>query len=413
MLRSLVEADLDNRSVAAFVRRAVAEEDWRRQRVAVLIPDSTRTAPLDVLFPALGDALAAAAQVDVVIALGTHPPMSGDAVDAMLGIDASHRARRFPNLRVHNHAWHDPAALRPVGEISAPEAERLSDGLLRDGVTVRLNRLVADADRVVICGPVFPHEVAGFSGGAKYLFPGVAGPEIIDFTHWLGALATSSATVGIVDTPVRRVIHRAAALLQQPVTCLGFVIEGHALRGIWYGGHEEVFQAAAELSARLNIHWLDRPFRMVLSIPSQRYGELWTAAKAVYKTEPVVEDGGEVIVWAPWLGEVSVTHGALIRQVGYHVRDYFLAQPERFAAVPRAVLAHSTHVRGTGAYDAVRGVEQPRIRVTLATAIPEAETLGLALGYRDPAGIDPGAWEGRDGVLVVRDAGEQLYRLAM
>jgi nickel-dependent lactate racemase len=397
---------------AAFISDALGDRDWTGLRVALLVPDSTRTAPLGVFFPAIATALRSAARVDVVIALGTHPPMTGDAIDAMLGVDARQRAARFPNVSVHNHAWDDPSALCVVGVIGPREAAWLSDGLLADEVVVRMNRLVADSDHVVICGPVFPHEVAGFSGGAKYLFPGVAGPEVIDFTHWLGALATSMETVGVRDTVVRRVIHRAASLVRPPVSCLAFVLSGTDLHGIWYGGYEPVFVAAADLSARLNIHWVPRPVRTVISIPSQRYDDLWTAAKAVYKTEPIVADGGEVVVFAPWLREVSVTHGALIAKVGYHVRDYFLAQPDRFADVPRAVLAHSTHVKGAGTYDAASGQELPRIRVTLATGIDEPQVRSLALGYRDPAAVDVTALAADPDTLVVRDAGEQLFRLA-
>ena len=78
-------------------------------------------------------------------------------------------------------------------------------------MTVALNKLPLEYDHVLVCGPVFPHEVVGFSGGNKYLFPGIAGPEIIHFTHWLGAVITNYEIIGTKDTPVRAVIDRAAA----------------------------------------------------------------------------------------------------------------------------------------------------------------------------------------------------------
>ena len=106
-----------------------------------------------------------------------------------------------------------------IGTISREETLRLTDGLLGEETPVTINRRLLEYDHIIICGPVFPHEVAGFSGGAKYLFPGVAGPEIINYTHWLGALVTCMKTIGIKDTPVRRVIHRAAELLPRPLTC--------------------------------------------------------------------------------------------------------------------------------------------------------------------------------------------------
>jgi nickel-dependent lactate racemase len=384
------------------------------KRVLAIIPDGTRTAPIplvfDLLYELLGTRVAA---LDYLIALGTHPPMAPDAIDRLVGVAAPERAARYPRSRIFNHQWDRPDALTTIGVISRAETAQLTDGLLFDDVPVTLNRLILEYDHVLICGPVFPHEVAGFSGGAKYLFPGIAGPDIINFTHWLGALATSMHTIGVQDTAVRRIIHGAARLVPRPVTCLALVMREHELHGLYLGDHLEAFAAAADLSAQLNIIWVPRPFARVLSMPATRYDDLWTAAKAMYKTEPVIADGGEVIIYAPQIGEVSYTHGKLIDQVGYHVRDYFLAQWERFKDVPGSILAHSTHVKGAGGYDAVRDVESPRIAVTLATAIPEQRCRRINLGYRDYRELEPGAWANREdeGILLVPEAGETLYRL--
>jgi hypothetical protein len=126
-----------------------------------------------------------------------------------------------------------------------------------------------------------------------------------------------------------------------------------------------------------------------------------------------VADGGEVVIYAPHITEVSYTHGRIIDEIGYHCRDYFLGQWERFRDYPGGVLAHSTHVKGLGTYDAATGTETPRIRVTLATGIPEERCRRINLGYCDPHSIRPDDWAGRerDGVLLVRRAGEMLYRL--
>jgi nickel-dependent lactate racemase len=299
-----------------------------------------------------------------------------------------------------------------VGFIQAAELEELTDGILHEELPVELNRLILEYDQLVICGPVFPHEVAGFSGGAKYLFPGIAGPRIINATHWLGALATSMRTVGIKDTPVRRVIHRAAELVPTPILCIALVVRDKVLHGVFAGGYVEAWNKAADLSVQLQITRVPHGFRRVLSIPSTIYRDLWTAAKAMYKTEPAVADGGEVIIYAPHLTEISYTHGRLIDEVGYHVLDYFTKQSERFASVPGVIKAHSTHVKGSGQYDVLRGKEQPRIQVTLATGIPRERCLRVNLGYLDPQDIDVTEWGGREAerILVVRNAGEMLYR---
>src|SRR5438876_1763020 len=387
--------------------------DPAHKRVLVIIPDGTRTAPIPLLLRLLYEQFGRrAAQLHYLIALGTHPPMLPEAIDHLVGVTAAERAERYPNVRIFNHDWHNPQALQTIGVIARAEASELTGRLLTDDVPVTLNRLISEYDLVLICGPVFPHEVAGFSGGAKYLFPGIAGPDIINFTHWLGALVTSMRTIGIKDTPVRRVISRAAAFVTRPLLCLAMVVQGHDLHGLYIGSHAEAWSRAADLSAQLNITYVDRPFRKVLSVPSEIYDDLWTAAKAMYKTEPAIADGGEVIIYAPHITEVSYTHGKLIDEVGYHVKEYFLKQWDRFQDVPGSILAHSTHVKGTGSYDEALGIETPRISVTLATGIPEERCQRINLGYADYRKIDPEAWRGREqeGILFVPHAGEMLYR---
>jgi len=262
-----------------------------------------------------------------------------------------------------------------------------------------------------VCGPVFPHEVIGFSGGNKYFFPGIAGPEIINITHWLGALMTSMAIMGRVDTPVRQVVDRAASSIPTPRFCISLVMHGDSLHGLYVGSMQGAWRAAAELSAKLDIVYVDQPFQRVLSIVPPMYDDLWTGAKGMYKMEAVVADGGEVIVYAPHIAEISYTHGKVIEQVGYHVRDYFVKQWDQFKHFPWGVLAHSTHLRGVGTFE--NGVEQPRIRVALATGIPPQVCEKVGLGYLDPDTIGPEEWQGRqeEGLLVVPRAGELLYRV--
>jgi hypothetical protein len=128
-----------------------------------------------------------------------------------------------------------------------------------------------------------------------------------------------------------------------------------------------------------------------------------------------VADGGEVILYAPHIRHVSLVHGEKIAQIGYHCRDYFVKQWEKFKSLPWGTLAHSTHLRGAGTYDPATGVESLRIQVTLATSISRQECEALNLGWRDWRDIDVPAWEaeaqGDPDCLVVHRAGEQLYRL--
>ena len=399
--------------VAGFLATALDPLPVDGKRVLVIIPDGTRSAPTPLLFQLLWKSIGRrVARLDYLVALGTHPPMSDDDIDKLVGVPAAERAVSYPKTRIFNHRWDDPEALQTIGTIPSDEMASLTGGLISGDLPVRLNKLALQYDQLLICGPVFPHEVVGFSGGAKYLFPGIAGAEIIDATHWLGALATCMKTIGIKDTPVRRVIHRAAQFLQTPLLCAAMVMKGQELHGMYVGPHLEAWSAAADLSSLLNVVTVPRAFHRVLSMPSTIYDDLWTAAKAMYKTESAIADGGEVIIYAPHIREVSYTHGKLIDQVGYHVRDYFLKQPDRFKGIPGSIKAHSTHVKGAGEYDAASGVEVPRITVTLATGIPKERCERINLGFADYRTIDPSAWAGREdeGILLVPHAGEVLYR---
>jgi nickel-dependent lactate racemase len=383
------------------------------KRVLVIIPDSTRTAPMPLMFRLLHQQIGRrATRLDYLIALGTHPPMSEEAIERLVGVSAAERSKQYPNVQIFNHRWDHPEALQTIGVISPQEMASLTDGLLAEETPVRLNRLILDYDQLITCGPVFPHEVAGFSGGAKYFFPGIAGADIINATHWLGALVTSMKTIGVRDTPVRRVIHRAAEFVSRPVHCIAQVLKGQSLHGLYIGPHIEAWNAAADLSAQLNIVTVHHAFRRVLSMPAEIYDDLWTAAKAMYKTEPAIADGGEVIIYAPHLTEISYTHGRLIDQVGYHVRDYFLKQWDRFKDVPGTIKAHSTHVKGDGSFDPVTREEVPRIQVTLATGISEERCRRVNLGYADYRSINLQEWSDREaeGILLVPHAGEILYR---
>ncbi len=402
---------LTDGQVADVVARGLHALPFDGQRVLVLIPDRTRTFPAPLLFRLLtANLLPRVRGLDFLVALGTHPPLSDEALLAMVGITPAEKASTYKNVRILNHAWDNPEALTTLGTIPGDEIHALSGGRLKLDVAVRLNRLILDYDHLLVCGPVFPHEVVGFSGGNKYFFPGIAGTDIIDLTHWLGALLTSYAVIGTKDTPVRRVIDRAARIIPRPRHAMCSVVTHNGLAGIFTGPVEAAWSAAADLSAKHHMIWTDRTYHQVLSVLPPMYDELWVGAKGMYKTEPAIADGGEVIIYAPHLREVSVVHGRLIRQIGYHVRDYFTAQWERFRHLPWGVVAHSTHVKGHGTY--TDGVERPRIQVTLATGISEDECRAINLGYRDPASIDPAAFRDREaeGILLVPRAGEYLYR---
>ena len=424
--------------IREVIAKALSTRALAGKRVLAVVPDHTRTCPLSMLFRTLHDLAtgAKAAQFDVLIALGTHPPMTEEHINQLLGLTPEERKGKYGKVQVFNHLWKDPAALRQIGTITEDEVVKITGGLLRESVPVTVNKLLFDYDHILIVSPVFPHEVAGFSGGHKYFFPGVAAQQIIDFTHWLGAVCTNPVIIGNRETPVRKVIEHAAAMIPTPRTCVAFVVgsgpsgdcpSGKAagsepgiidrelckapILGLFVGDVREAWAAAADFSAGHHIIWVDKPFKKVLSCAPKMYDDIWTAGKCMYKLESALADGAELIIYAPHVTEVSYTHGKVLDRIGYHVRDYFLKQMDKFAGVPRGVIAHSTHVKGIGTFE--NGVERPRVNVSLATGISAERCKRINLGYVDPKSIDMDDWKGREseGIVMIPKAGEHLYRL--
>jgi lactate racemase len=341
--------------------------------------------------------------------------LSEESLHKLIGITAEERNSAFKHIGLVNHAWNTPAALTSLGVMEQDEIKQIAGDnwhpSLPKEVDIRINKAALEYDHIIILGPTFPHEVVGFSGGAKYLFPGISGAEMINATHWLGALAGVVGTIGIKETPVRAMIHAAAARLQTPLTLVALVVEGKELSGLFIGDPLSAWSEAADLSSGRHIHWVEEPFQRVLSSAPPMYDELWTAAKAMYKLEPAVATGGEVVIYAPHLDTVSHVHGKYIYEIGYHILPYFLNRWEQFKHIPLGVLAHSTHLRGSGLMDGE--VEKPNVNVILASKISKEDCAQLNLGYRDPSKIDLEEWKDKEdeGVLYVAKAGEILYRV--
>ncbi len=386
---------------------------FNNKRVLVLTPDTTRTCPLPMMINCLQDIIGSRAEsLDFMVALGTHTPLSEEKILALYGITDQDRSSRYRNARLLNHRWDLPDTLTRVGWIEEDEIEKLSGGLLREKVPVDVNRIIFDYDLILILGPVFPHEVVGYSGGAKYLFPGVSGGEFLHAFHWLGAMVTCPGTIGIKHTPVREVINRAMKFIDVPVHCLAMVVKSQqSLYGLFAGDYNNAWSQAADLSKQVHVTFKNRQYHTVFGICPPMYDEIWTGGKVMYKLETMVADNGRLIIYAPHITEVSRTWGHYMEEIGYHIRDYFLEQPDAFPHIPRGVLAHSTHVRGIGTVE--NGIEKPRIDVVLASAIPPEMCRKINLGYLDPATINPDNYRNREheGILFVDKAGEILHRL--
>ncbi len=397
--------------VREILAKGIPKEAYQGKKVLVLTPDATRTCPLPMMVRALAEVVGdSAGRLDFMVALGTHPPLGKDKILDLYGIQ--HPGDLWSGSSFLDHRWDKPETFCRIGTISREELESLSQGLLAEKVDVEINRAVLDYDLLLVLGPVFPHEVVGFSGGAKYLFPGISGGEFLHFFHWLGAVITCRKIIGVKETPVRELIHKAAAMVPVAVQCAAMVVgQDGRLCGLFVGDLKKSWSLAADLSSKLHVVLKEKPYELVLGCAAELYDELWTAGKVMYKLEQVVAPGGTLIIYGPHVREVSRTWGRYIESIGYHVRDYFLAQMEKFRGVPKGVLAHLTHVKGTGTYS--HGVETPDVNLVLATGIPEELCRKIHLGYMDHRHLSLEEYRGREqeGILLVERAGEILHKL--
>ncbi len=396
---------LDDAAILARLTAGLDHDIGPDSRVLVLVPDRTRTAPMARLAPLAARWLRdRGARCDFMIALGTHRPLDDGQIVAHLGIDDS---EHWDGVNCFNHVWDEPAALVTLGHLEADEVAELCDGLLSERVALTVNRQVADYDTVLVLGPVFPHELVGFSGGSKYIFPGISGPEMIDFTHWLGALRTSAGTIGFKDTPIRRVLNAAVDRLPFPVLGACFVVHDDEIVAFESGSLHAAWGRAADVAARSHLTPQPRMYSRLIACCPAMYPDLWTGGKCMYKCEMIVRNGGELIIYAPHVTAFSEVHGRTVERVGYHVADYYTAHWERYAKESRAVMAYCSLVKGSGTYR--DGREHPRIKVTFATGIPREACERVGIDWCDPADVDLAACRLDPDTFVVERAGETLY----
>lgn len=399
-------------NLAAIIHEALAVVQ-PGERVLAIIPDKTRDDNTDLLFPIANQFLRerGVACFDALVAQGTHPPMTDRQKFAKIGIE------NFEG-RIFDHSWDRADEIVTLGELSAETVNSLTGGLIDHAIPVTINKLLAPGvyDTVLVFGATLPHEVAGFAGGAKYFFPGVAGPELTHKTHWLGALAGIENTIGQVETPTRKLIEAAADLISARIISLNSVVSRNAdhqlvTHALFTGDVREAFRRAAEVSRDIHIRYLKRKYKRVIAVLDEHYDELWVGGKASYKLGAIVEDGGELIIYAPHLTKLSETHGALIEKYGYAplevVRDMLGASQELRENL--CIAAHLAHVAYAGRTDA-EGKIVPRYRITMATGLDEETCRRVNLGYLDHRTFN---YDNSDPeTLIVTDAGRDLYQLS-
>ena len=407
--------DLDRNTLAAIIHEALDVIE-RGENVLAIIPDKTRDDNTDLLFPIANRSLMerGVARFDALVAQGTHPPMTHSQKRAKIGDD------QFAGT-IFDHCWDRADEIVTLGELSAETVSSLTGGLVDRAVPVTINRLLSAGvyDTVLVFGATVPHEVAGFAGGAKYFFPGVAGPELTHTTHWLGALAGIENTIGQIETPTRKLIEAAVELVPGRIISFNTVVsrgsDGKLITcALFAGDIREAFRRAAAVSREVHIRYTGRKYKRVIALLDPHYDELWVGGKASYKLGAVVEDGGELIIFAPHLNKLSETHGALIEKYGYapleSVRDMLGVSQELRENL--CIAAHLAHVAYAGRTDADGNIV-PRYRITMASGLDEQTCKRVNLGYIDYRTFDYETNRSDPDTLIVNDAGRDLYKVSM
>src|ERR1700728_2593754 len=384
--------------------------------VLAIIADKTRDDNTHILFPLAAQILAdrKVAKLDALVAQGTHPAMSDKDKRSKAGIPDS---KPLPGVgHIFDHNWASPSELVSIGVLEAARVKQITGGLIEGSIELKVNKLLAPgcSETILIFGSTAPHEVAGFSGGAKYFFPGVAGPELTHATHWLGALAGIERMIGRVETPTRHLFEAAAEFVPARVISLSTVVSRNSGRlrthALFCGDVRQAVRKAAEVSRQVHIKYTGRKYKRVGALLDPHYEDLWVGGKASYRLGPVIEEGGELIIFAPQLTSISETHGALIQRYGYapleRIRELVAQSPELRQNL--CVAAHLAHVSFAGRRTA-NGTIVPRYSIVLASAVDADTCRQVNLEYMDPHTFRREDYAGDPDTLIVEQAGRDLY----
>jgi nickel-dependent lactate racemase len=298
-----VGRDLIEQALAAPIGSPTLESAVRpRDRVVIVVDDLSRTTPVREILPLvlkrLHEAGTIKENIEILIALGTHRPMSEQEMAERLG------AQICRDYAVYNHAWGDPNSLILTGETSS-------------GLPIWLNKRLLSADYIIGIGHIVPHRVAGFSGGGKIIQPGVSGPATTGRTHWMSAYYQASEILGQADNPVRQQIEEVA--LAAGLRFIVNVVQDRRGRlvGVFAGHPIDAHRAGCRLAESVFGVKIKRRTDIVIaeSVPSEL--DLWQATKALQAASIVVKPGGAIVLLAECPEGISRSHGDLIRQYGF------------------------------------------------------------------------------------------------
>ena len=306
----------------ALLQEALLKLGGIPKKILVIPPDITRlhsnAGELTRILYELWDA-ANGTTFDILPAIGTHAPMTEPQIAEMYG--------DLPKATYHVHHWR--TGLYHFGEVPSEFIHEVSGGKLDYSIPVAVNRHLVEGDYelIISVGQVIPHEVIGIANGFKNVLVGAGGVEMINKSHFLGAVDGMERLMGRTDTSVRRVLNYAHMhyLKQLGIVYVMSVMDvdtngDRIMRGLYIGDDARTFETAAELSRNVNMTFLDEPLeKVVVHLDPREFRSTWLGNKAIYRTRMAMADDGELIIIAPGLREFGedAEIDRLIRKYGY------------------------------------------------------------------------------------------------
>ena len=418
-----LKGELTNEQLEEIVKESLKDLSSIK-KVLLIHPDYTRTDFTDKLIPLIYQELKnkGMTKIDSLNAGGTHRAMTEKEIRSKLGLSSQINFNNY-----YNHEYSNPQKLVTVGQIPASFVAEKTQGQLFQSIPVVVNKLITeDYDLIITLSGTVPHEAAGYAGGLKVFFPGISGPEVIDFFHWAAVIVGIPKIIGSVNNPAREVINKGSSCvftkIKAPTISFNMVFKEkeHQVipKGLYvdvgFDGFIEAYKQATKASSQLHVVYVDRPLEFVVQVIDKTYDEIWTAGKGSYKLQSsgVMAPGGEIIIYAP---HIKCFHSRskmnfALRQIGYHCKDYVKKYLELNHDFSKNIAAHVINVRGAGSFNVNSGKEEFGFKVILATGISKDICESVGLGYRNPDSIHRKDFIG-PGKLWIENGGKYLYKI--
>ena len=340
-----------------LVRNAYKDSVKDTKKLLIIPPDHTRLASkageiTNILYEMFNET----AEIHIIPALGTHFQMTPEQLKMMFG-------DKIPLSTYLVHKWKSDVV--KVGTIHKDEINAWTGQDLNLSVDIEINKLLVNGgyDLIISIGQVVPHEVVGMANYTKNICVGVGGKDIINKSHFIGAVHGIENVIGNIDTPVRRLFNTSYNRFMKdiPLSYILTVVNDDKLKGIFFGKTDVIFERAAKMSQKENINWVDKKYSKVIAyLDPKKYKSTWIGNKAIYRTRKMIKDGGELIIYAPNIetfGE-DPTMDKLIRKYGYTTSENTLKYVKENKDLQEnlGAAAHLMH-----------GTSEGRFKITLAT----------------------------------------------